>query len=250
MRYKLLTLFYARMNSKSYMLEDVGGIVVRKHHQAHRISIKLRQGQPPAVVVPRFATFDMGYRFALENREWIASHLQQMAAALKSNVYNEERPFSSRMHTVRFVRYQTRCVQAVRAEGGYEMRFPADTDFSSAQVQRQIRMFLTEMLRHEAKTYLPDRVAKLAADHGFKYNQMSVKNVHTRWGSCSAQNNINLNIHLMRLPEYLSDFVILHELCHTIHKNHGPQFHKLLDSLVGGNEKRFDKELNKYKIQI
>lgn len=238
------------MNSKSYTLEDVGGIVVRKHHQAHRISIKLRPGQPPAVVVPRFATFDMGYRFALENREWIASHLQQMDAALKSNVYNEERPFSSRMHTVQFVRCQTRCVQAVRAEGGYEMRFPADTDFSSAQVQRQIRMFLTEMLRHEAKLYLPDRVAKLAADHGFKYNQLSVKNVHTRWGSCSAQNNINLNIHLMRLPEYLSDFVILHELCHTIHKNHGPQFHKLLDSLVGGNEKRFDKELNKYKIQI
>ena len=232
------------------MLGDVGGIVVRKHHQAHRISIKLRPGQPPAVVVPRFATFDMGYRFALENREWIASHLQQMDAASKSNVYNEERPFSSRMHTVRFLRYQTRCVQAVRAEGGYEMRFPADTDFSSAQVQRQIRMFLTEMLRHEAKLYLPDRVAKLAADHGFKYNQLSVKNVHTRWGSCSAQNNINLNIHLMRLPEYLSDFVILHELCHTIHKNHGPQFHKLLDSLVGGNEKRFDKELNKYKIQI
>lgn len=202
------------------------------------------------MVVPRFATFDMGYRFALENREWIASHLQQMDAALKSNVYNEERPFSSRMHTVRFVRCQTRCVQAVRAEDGYEMRFPADTDFSSAQVQRQIRMFLTEMLRHEAKLYLPDRVAKLAVDHGLKYNQLSVKNVHTRWGSCSAQNNINLNIHLMRLPEYLSDFVILHELCHTIHKNHGPQFHKLLDSLVGGNEKRFDKELNKYKIQI
>lgn len=202
------------------------------------------------MVVPRFATFDMGYRFALENREWIASHLQQMDSALKSNVYSEERPFSTRYHTVRFSRCQTRCVQAVKADGGYEMRFPADTDFSSAQIQRQIRMFLTELLRHEAKTYLPDRVAKLAAAHGFSYNQLTVKNVHTRWGSCSAQNNINLNICLMTLPEYLSDFVILHELCHTVHKNHGPQFHALLDSLVGGNEKRLDKELNKYKIQI
>lgn len=202
------------------------------------------------MVVPRFATFDMGYRFALENREWIASHLQQMDAALKSNVYNEERPFSTRYHTVRFCRCQTRCVQAVKADGGYEMRFPADTDFSSVQIQRQIRMFLTELLRHEAKTYLPDRVAKLAAVHGFSYNQLTVKKVHTRWGSCSAQNNINLNICLMTLPEYLSDFVILHELCHTVHKNHGPQFHALLDSLVGGKEKLLDKELNKYKIQI
>ncbi|MBO4601772.1 MAG: M48 family metallopeptidase, partial [Salinivirgaceae bacterium] len=54
----------------------------------------------------------------------------------------------------------------------------------------------------------------------------------------------------MRLPEYLSDFVILHELCHTVHKNHGPKFHQLLDTLVGGHEKQLDKELNKYKIQI
>ena len=238
------------MNSKSYTLDGIGEVVVRKHHQARRITIKLRPGEPPRVVIPQLMAFDRGFQFAVEKRDWIADHLPQMDAVLKSTVYDEERPFSTRYHMVRFRRCQTRCVQAVKADGGYEMRFPADTDFSSAQVQRQIRMFLTELLRHEAKVYLPDRVAKLAATHGFNYNQLNVKNVHTRWGSCSARNNINLNIYLMTLPEYLSDFVILHELCHTVHKNHGPQFHALLDSLVGGNEKHLDKELNKYKIQI
>ena len=176
------------MNSKSYTLDGIGEVVVRKHHQARRITIKLRPGEPPRVVIPQLMAFDRGFQFAVEKRDWITDHLPQMDAALKSTIYDEERPFSSRYHMVRFRRCQTRCVQAVKADGGYEMRFPADTDFSSAQVQRQIRMFLTERLRHEAKVYLPDRVAKLAAAHGFNYNQLNVKNVHTRWGSCSARN--------------------------------------------------------------
>ena len=238
------------MNSKSYTLDGIGEVVVRKHHQARRITIKLRPGQPPRVVIPQLMAFEMGFRFAVEKRDWIATHLQQIEIITKSAIYDEDNGFSSRLHTVRFKRCNIWCVQAVKAEGGYEMRFPADTDFTDSAVQQRIRLFLTEMLRAEAKAYLPDRVAQLAQHFGFKYNNLSVKNVHTRWGSCSAQNNINLNVHLMRLPEYLSDFVILHELCHTVHKNHGTQFHALLDKMVGGNEKKLDKELNKYKIRL
>ena len=61
--------------------------------------------------------------------------------------------------------------------------------------------------------------------------------------------DINLNIHLMRLPEHLSDFIILHELCHTVHKNHGKAFHDLLNKLSGG-EVQLNKELNKHNINI
>jgi len=73
-------------------------------------------------------------------------------------------------------------------------------------------------LRKEAKDYLPQRTELLAAAHGFKYSGVTVKNISSRWGSCSSTNHINLNIHLVRLPEHLSDYVILHELTHTVHK--------------------------------
>jgi predicted metal-dependent hydrolase len=53
----------------------------------------------------------------------------------------------------------------------------------------------------------------------------------------------------MRLPEHLSDFIILHELCHTVHKNHGPHFHDLLNKITG-NEKLLNKELKKYSSQL
>ncbi len=121
--------------------------------------------------------------------------------------------------------------------------------FENTGFQEYIRKGIIEALRNEAKNYLPERTDILAQKFGFKYEKVSVRNAKTRWGSCSGKNNISLNIHLMRLPEYLSDYVILHELCHTIEKNHGKKFWTLLDK-VTGNAKRLDKELNNYNPNI
>lgn len=86
-------------------------------------------------------------------------------------------------------------------------------------------------LRKEAKQWLPQRLESLAQKYGFSYGRVAIKNNRTNWGSCSARNNINLNLHLMRLPEHLRDYVILHELCHLRHHNHGKEFHRLLESI-------------------
>lgn len=238
------------MNSKSYNLEGVGEILVAKHSQARKITLRLRPGQPPKVVIPRLMPFDMGFSFAVEKRQWIVEHLPQMEQLSRQMTFDEQHEFKSRLCTVRFRRSNIKCVQPINVDGGLELRFPMQTDFYDEKVQRQIRLFLTDLLRNEAESYLPARAEKLAIECGFKYSHVSVKNAHTRWGSCSAKDNINLNIHLMRLPEYLSDFVILHELCHTVHKNHGAGFHDLLNRLVCGREKELDKELNKYKLQF
>ena len=52
----------------------------------------------------------------------------------------------------------------------------------------------------------------------------------------------------MTLPPHLRDFVLLHELCHTVHHDHSPHFHALLDRLTGGNEKLLSRELRSYSI--
>lgn len=88
-----------------------------------------------------------------------------------------------------------------------------------------------ESLRAAAKAFLPSRVEELASAHGFEYAAVRIKHNVSNWGSCSVKGNINLNLNLMRLPEDLRDYVILHELCHLKYMNHGPQFHALLESL-------------------
>ncbi|MBO7487254.1 MAG: M48 family metallopeptidase [Bacteroidales bacterium] len=105
-----------------------------------------------------------------------------------------------------------------------------------------------EALRAEAKAWLIPRLAELAAEHGFSYNKVFIKNNVSNWGSCSTKGNINLNMQLMRLPEELRDYVILHELCHLRQLNHGAEFHELLDSLCGGREKELRRQLRQYHI--
>lgn len=104
-----------------------------------------------------------------------------------------------------------------------------------------------EALRAQAKRELPPRLAALAAQHGFTYNKVFIKNNLSNWGSCSSLKNINLNLRLVALPTELADYVMLHELCHLRYMNHGPQFHALLESVCPGH-RALAKELKQYNL--
>lgn len=106
-----------------------------------------------------------------------------------------------------------------------------------------------EELRRAAKADLPGRLARLSRQTGLKYEKLTIRASRTKWGSCSGRNTISLSLFLMALPEHLRDFVIIHELCHTVHHDHSPRFHALVDRLVGGNEKALNRELKAFSIR-
>lgn len=92
-----------------------------------------------------------------------------------------------------------------------------------------------EALRRKAKAELPPRLSQLAARYGFTYNRVTIKHNATNWGSCSARSNINLNLNIVRLPKVLQDYVLLHELCHLRHQDHGHGFHLLMEHVLTDN---------------
>ena len=92
-----------------------------------------------------------------------------------------------------------------------------------------------EALRRQAKAELPPRLAELAARYGFVYNKVVIKHNASNWGSCSSKGNINLNLNIVRLPKVLQDYVLLHELCHLRHQDHGHAFHLLLEHVLTDN---------------
>lgn len=104
-----------------------------------------------------------------------------------------------------------------------------------------------EELRKLAKEVLPARLAELAALYGFEYSGVRIKHNVSNWGSCSAKKNINLNLNLVRLPDDVRDYVLLHELCHLRYLNHGPEFHILLESLCP-NHRNLARQLKDYKL--
>jgi hypothetical protein len=92
-----------------------------------------------------------------------------------------------------------------------------------------------EALRKQARRELPVRLAELAARYGFRYNRVAIKHNASNWGSCSTMGNINLNLNIVRLPKVLQDYVLLHELCHLRHHDHGHAFHLLLEHVLTDN---------------
>ncbi|MBN1755587.1 M48 family metallopeptidase [bacterium] len=87
------------------------------------------------------------------------------------------------------------------------------------------------------KALLTTRLRELAQRHGFSYNRLTFRNQLTRWGSCSAKDNISLNLKIGLLPPIMIDYILLHELMHTRHKNHSPAFWNALDEYVGDARK-------------
>ena len=107
-----------------------------------------------------------------------------------------------------------------------------------------------ERMREAARAALVPKLLEAAARYGFPFKgRVAIKNNVSNWGSCSSKGNINLNMRLILLPEHLQDYVILHELCHLRYPDHGPAFHALLDSLLGGEEHKLRRELNEWRIR-
>jgi predicted metal-dependent hydrolase len=238
------------MKSKVFSLPQVGEVLICKHHNAKHLSIKLRPNEPPKVIIPTLMPYAMGFRFAVEKKAWIIEHTKILKEKKDTGPrYTNETVIETRFHKIQIGRHKAAHVGSKKEGDLITVIFPETADISVDQNQELLRKFVTRVLRTEAKAYLPKRTQWLAGKFGFTINDVRVKNLKSRWGSCSSKNNINLNIHLMRLPEHLSDFVILHELCHTVHRNHGTQFHALLNKL-SGNEKVLNKELKKYSTQF
>src|SRR5439155_1036299 len=83
-------------------------------------------------------------------------------------------------------------------------------------------------LRERAKKELPPRLLELAARHDLSVSRVSVRNQRWRWGSCNRNGHICLNWRLVTMPDWVRDYVMLHELMHLERMDHSPRFWKLV----------------------
>ncbi len=133
-------------------------------------------------------------------------------------------------------------------EGVLYIVCPEGIDFSNSQVQDTIKNYIEKAMRYEANRLFPQKLSALAKQYNFTYTDLKINKSRSRWGSCSSKKGINLSYFCNLLPEYLIDFVMLHELCHTIEMNHGERFWRLLDSVTDGKARQLTQELNKSHV--
>lgn len=231
-------------------VEGIGPVQLERSQKAKRISIRLQALKGVRVVIPARASFEEGQRFLYAKIDWVRLHLPRIEKQeLQRTLYLEHTLFRTFSHELKLVAHESATLKGKISKGQLLVFYPAYRHLTDTDIQDYIRRAIEETYRLEAKQFLPQRVDFFARQFGFQYNKVVIKKAGTRWGSCSYCNNINLNLHLMRLPEHLRDYVILHELAHTIEKNHGPGFWKLLDQ-ISGDARGLDREMKKYRIDI
>lgn len=235
--------------TRRYDIPDIGEVTVNKSRRATRVRIAVKPGPQVKVTLPYRTSYEKGLQYILQKKEWVIKSMKRFEEmADEYLVFSPDTEYRTRHHKLVIKTVPEERLDFVIEPGITLVRVPETVDIKNPQVQEWVKKAIEETWRIEAKSYLPERVAMWAERYKFSFERVSIRNSKTRWGSCSTTGNINLSLHLMRLPTELIDFVILHELTHTIHKNHGPQFHALLDKICGGKERELNARLRAYKM--
>jgi len=89
-----------------------------------------------------------------------------------------------------------------------------------------------QTFKKSAVILIKRRVEEINAFYNFSYRKIAIRNQSSRWGSCSANKNLNFNYKIALLPRKYMDYIIAHELCHLREMNHSPHFWKLVEQKV------------------
>lgn len=214
---------------------------------ARNIRISLKPFGGVKVSVPRRVSVAQAMRFVTEKIDWILQAQAKIAQQESTyTIFTPETIFATDRFRLRLLPWKSEKFRVQTTKAQLQIFYPQGIDLLTDKAQATIRKHLLERLRTDAKEHLPARTEVLAVAHGLSYCGVSVKLLASRWGSCSSVNHINLNILLMRLPAFLQDYVILHELVHTVHKNHSANFWKCLDQHTDGKAKQLSAEMRRY----
>jgi predicted metal-dependent hydrolase len=234
---------------KTLHIEGIGDVLLKRSRNTRYLRVKVDQKEGIILTLPGIISEQQAVRFLNEKKAWIQrSILRQQKVKNQSTIFTDNSDFRTRMHTLYLARHSKNTIKSVVSGDKILVWFPDHAKAEHPKVQKVIRRAVEEAWRVEAKKYLPVRVKELASRFNFNYNKLTIKNAKTRWGSCSATNNLNLNLQLMRLPDRLIDYIILHELMHTVHKHHQKSFWNALEKALPG-ARNIDKELNRYHLE-
>jgi predicted metal-dependent hydrolase len=186
-----------------------------RHPRARRYRLTLRPDGTARCTVPARGSLAEARRFVERSRDWLAQRLAaRTAQPPRAQVWALGAP-------VWFRGQPTPLTQGERAG---ELRLGDWTFRVRGAWPDDLRPAVQRALWRRAAAELPARLAELAARHGYAVRRVSVRNQRTRWGSCSARGVISLNWRLVQTPEFVRDYILLHELAHTRHLNHSDRY--------------------------
>lgn len=203
--------------------EEFGKITIRRSARATQVRLRVAPDGTLRASLPLYAPTFLVRRLVKSSR----NELREMLTQAQPVAAYSDGMRVGKSHTL-IVRPTTGLIQINRRGQQIIVSLPNSKSLQDSDVIRAVRDAIIAALRLEAKSYLPKRLSFLANKYGFDYTKVRFSHASGRWGSCTSEGTISLNIALMKLPFEHIDYVIIHELAHTRHLNHSPEFWQLV----------------------
>ncbi len=195
-------------------------VVVRRNRQARRIILRIDpKTDGVKLTLPTYVAEAEGVQFLETQKGWLRRRL----AKLQPRVFLDHGavlPFLGDDHTIV---HEAGARRGVWRDDG--------CIFVSGQAEHVSRRVL-DWLRKQAKTEFADRSLATAQRIGVRVGRVTVRDTTSRWGSCAQDGSLNYSWRLVMAPELVVDYIVAHEVAHIVERNHGPDFHALVDRLT------------------
>jgi predicted metal-dependent hydrolase len=195
-------------------------VVLVRNPRARRYILRVDPTGAVRVTLPARGSQAEAWNFVRRNSAWINRRIEQHLAHLpRPTAWNHGTELLFRGDTVRL---------AIHANNSSRTLEFADQRIDVAleiDVRRAVERHLWNLARRE----LTARAAQLATQHNLSISRITIRNQRSRWGSCSRRGTISLNWRLIQAPEFVRDYIILHELMHLREHNHSTRFWKQVE---------------------
>ncbi len=204
---------------------EFGKIIVRKYPSASSIKVRRAPNGDLRISAPTYAPNFVIKNFIKQSKK----QLRELIADSTPKITYQNGMAIGKSHNLVVIPGEKLNVSTKK--NIITVNLPNNYELNDAEVIDELRPVIIKALRKEAKGYLPRRLDFMARQHNFSYNGVKFSHASSRWGSCRSDGSITLNIALMKLPFELIDYVIAHELSHTMEMNHSSSFWRTVENV-------------------
>jgi len=231
------------MAQKTEFIPGIGEVLLSKRRGARNIRISVTPGGRVRVGLPSWAPYSAGISFAKSKMGWIQRQLiLYQPPLLKDGV------LVGKYHRVEYVFLPTAKKNSVRVTAD-KIIMTSTYPIENPSLQSSLLAACERALRQESTQLLPQRLEQLAQRQGYSYQEVKIRKLTSRWGSCSNAKSIRLSYFLIQLPWHLIDYVLIHELVHTQHLSHDKAFWRAFTEALP-DAKKLQKEIRAYSPRI
>ncbi len=208
----------------------------RKRGQRNRY-IRIKNGEL-IVSSPYMSSIKTIEEFLRRKSDWILKHIDHKPAKIDLSTEGAFAYLLGKRYAVKILRSAVDSLEFKDQKALFSL--------SKKPEHKLMMQMLQDYYKAKAPSYLLPRTEVWIEKTGLRPSKISFRKAKSRWGSCSSRNTLSFNIYTMMLPAHLIDYIIIHELSHIKHKNHGESFWDLVGQYAP-DWKSHRKELRRYE---